>query len=119
MQSSFVTPQNVAILYRDRSDLAFVQDIFGEIVSRVISPITTRHPSDLENLLGGHPVRSCFIMLPAEKMTTDRDTEFINLLRTAQRTVGKKGHVYFRRIFFDKSELRLHQTLKTLTIYTI
>lgn len=98
MQSSSVTPQNVAILYRDRSDLVFVQDMFGEIVSSGIIPLTTRDPSGLENHLRDNSVRSCFIMLPAEKIT-DRDAEFINLLCTAQRTVGKKDHLYFR-IFF-------------------
>ena len=90
MQSSTVTPQNVAILYRNRSDLVFINDMFGEIVSSGVIPIKTMDPSDFETLLLHNPVRSCFIMLPAEKMK-----EFTNLLRTAHRTVGKKHHLYF------------------------
>ena len=96
MQSSTVTPQNVAILYRDRSDLVFIKDMFGGIVSSGVIPLTTRDPSGFEILLRDNSVRSCFIMLPAEKMTTDGDKEFINLLRTAHSTVGKKHHLYFR-----------------------
>lgn len=85
MQSSTVTPQNVAILYRNRSDLVFINDMFGEIVSSGVIPIKTMDPSDFETLLLNNPVRSCFIMLPAEKMK-----EFINLLCTAHRTVEKR-----------------------------
>ena len=91
MQSSTVTLQNVAILYRNQSDLVFINDMFGEIVYSGVIPIKTMDPSDFENLLLDSSVRSCFIMLPAEKMK-----EFINLLRTAHRTVGKKHHLYFR-----------------------
>ena len=91
MQSSTVTPQNVAILYRNRSDLVFINDMFGEIVSSGVMPIKATDPSDFENLLIDNSIRSCFIMLPAEKMK-----EFINLLCTAYRTVGKKHHLYFR-----------------------
>lgn len=97
MQSSTVTPQNVlvAILYRNRSDLVFINDMFGEIIPSGVTPIKTGDPSAFENLLRDNSVRSCFIMLPAEKIT-DRDKEFISLLRTAHRTVGKKHHLYFR-----------------------
>lgn len=90
MQSSTVTPQNVAILYRNRSDLVFINDMFGDIVSSGVIPIKTMDPSDFETLLRNNPVRSCFIMLPAEKVK-----EFIDLLCTAHRTVGKKHHLYF------------------------
>lgn len=95
MQSSTVTPQNVAILYRNRSDLVFINDMFEEIIPSGVIPITTMDPSAFETLLLNNSVRSCFIMLPAEKIT-DRDKEFINLLHTAHRNVGKKHHLYFR-----------------------
>lgn len=84
VQSSTVTPQNVAILYRNRSDLVFINDMFEEIIPSGVIPIKTMDPSAFETLLLNNSVRSCFIMLPAEKMK-----EFINLLHTAHRNVEK------------------------------
>ncbi|XP_068686764.1 uncharacterized protein [Montipora foliosa] len=78
---------SVAILYRNESDLAFIEDVFGDLLSLGISPMSCKDPSDLNQLISTNPVRSCFVMLTAEDL---KDTRYTELLKTAQSTVEKR-----------------------------
>ena len=82
-----VPKQSVAILYRNPSDLTFIDDVFGERVSVGISPMSSQDPSDLNQVISTNPVRSCFVMLTAEDLK--KDNRYTELLKTAQSTVGK------------------------------
>ncbi|XP_068686253.1 uncharacterized protein [Montipora foliosa] len=84
-----VEKPSVALLYRNESDLAVIKDVFGDLLSLGISPMSREDPSVLKSLLmSSNPVRSCFVMLTAEDLK--KDTRYTELLTTAQSTVEKR-----------------------------
>ena len=86
---------NMAILYRDQSDVAAIKDMFGENM-RSIDPFTFNDPAALTDFLSAQTVRSCFIIVEAGEIIKEIQkksgaTPYEDLLRTARRTVGKNA----------------------------
>jgi len=85
----------IAILYRDKSDIAVIRDIFGEVFTTSIAPVTSSDPSSFNDLLSSQSVRSCFIIMEAGNVKEELhkkspSTPYQDLLKTARRTVEKK-----------------------------
>ena len=85
--------ESIAILIRDDSDINTMKDEFGDVLPD-INPIISRDPRDMMVLLQNMPVRSCFIIVEAtkikeESLTKSSSTVYQDLLKTANRIVGK------------------------------
>ena len=84
--------ESIAILIRDESDINTIKEMFG--VS--INPLTSRDPRSMKDLLllENTPVRCCFIIVESTKLeeellTKSSSTVYQELLKTANRIVGK------------------------------
>ena len=85
--------ESIAILIRDESDINTMKDGFGDVLPGT-NPIISRDPRDMMVLLQNTPVRSCFIIVEAtkikeESLTKSSSTVYQDLLKTANRIVGK------------------------------
>ena len=85
--------ESIAILIRDESDINTMKDEFGDVLPG-INPIISRDPRDMMVLLQNTPVRSYFIIVEAtkikeESLTKSSSTVYQDLLKTANRIVGK------------------------------
>ena len=88
--------ESIAILIRDESDINTITEMFGEAVLLSINPVTSRDPRSMKELLllGNTPVRCCFIIVESTKLeeellTKSSSTVYQDLLKTANRIVGK------------------------------
>lgn len=85
--------ESIAILFRDESDIKTIKEVFGDALLG-INPVTSRDPRSMKDLLKNTPVRSCFIIVESTKIkeesrTKSSSTVYQDLLKTANRTVGK------------------------------
>ena len=85
--------ESIAILFRDESDIKTIKEVFGDALLG-INPVTSRDPRSMKDLLKNTPVRSCFIIVESTKIkeesrTNSSSTVYQDLLKTANRTVGK------------------------------
>ena len=86
---------SMAILYRDRSDISVIKDVFGEAL-RGIAPFTLNDPTALTDFLSAQTVRSCFVIVEAGEIIKEiqkksRGTPYEDLLRKARNSVGKNA----------------------------
>ena len=88
--------ESIAILTRDESDINIIKEMFGKAVLLSIYPVTSRDPRSMKDLflLENTPVRCCFIIaestkLKEELLTKSSSTVYQDLLKTANRIVGK------------------------------
>ena len=87
----------IAILIRDESDINTIEEVFGGAVLLSINPVTSADPRAMKDLLlleNTPPVRSCFIIVESTKLeeellTKSSSTVYQELLKTANRIVGK------------------------------
>ena len=91
--SSSSLQARIAILYRDQSDIASIEDVFGDIF-RCVSSITEKNPHTMKERLLSSSVRSCFIIVESLKMKEEllkksNGTLYQDLLRAASMKVGK------------------------------
>ena len=84
--------ESIAILIRDESDINTIKEMFGV----TINPLTSRDPRSMKDLLllENTPVRCCFIIVESTKLeeellTKSSSTVYQELLKTANRIVGK------------------------------
>ena len=86
-------PESIAILYRDKSDIEIIKDVFGDDLQGT-APITNNDPSALKVFLLTQSVRSCYIVVEARKMKEElqkksHSTPYRELLKAARCSVGK------------------------------
>ena len=88
--------ESIAILIRDESDINIIKEMFGEAVLLSIYPVTSRDQRSMKDLflLENTPVRCCFIIVESTKLeeellTKSSSTVYQDLLKTANRIVGK------------------------------
>ena len=89
--------ERIAILIRDKSDINTIKEVFGDAVLQTINPVTSRDPRSMQDLLLSQitPVRFCFVIVESTKikeefLTNPSRTVYQELLKTANRIVGKK-----------------------------
>ena len=89
--------ESIAILIRDKSDINTIKEVFGDAVLQTINPVTSRDPRSMKDLLLSQitPVRFCFVIVESTKikeefLTKPSRTVYQELLKTANRIVGKK-----------------------------
>ena len=87
--------ENIAILYRDQSDIAFIKDVFGGALRTSVLPFFSSSPLDFNTLLTTQAMRSCHIIVEAGTIVQEllkessAATPYLDLLRTARNAVGK------------------------------
>ena len=88
--------ESIAILIRDKSDINTIKEVFGDAVLQTINPVTSRDPRSMKDLLLSQitPVRFCFVIVESTKikeefLTNSSGTVYQELLKTANRIVGK------------------------------
>ena len=88
--------ESIPILIWDDSDINTIKEMFGEAVLLSINPVISSDPHSMKDLLllENTPVRCCFIIaestkLKEELLTKSSSTVYQDLLKTANRIVGK------------------------------
>ena len=88
--------ESIAILVRNESDINTIKEVLGDAVLPIINPALSRDPRSMNDLLVSQktPVTSCFVIVDSTKikeelLTKSSSTVYRELLKTANRIVGK------------------------------